>query len=164
MSASFSRRGPAPADDRDDAASGPWGFVREHRAGLGALAVGVAALVAGYGGWSRLAAGTPIAVLPRPGWTRRALAGQAARRLARHRRRPGALLAGPPAAHAPWCFVPAAEHTASATAIRARQAGWDAAGVAPLPRPSARHAVAASAQMQPAPAAATACDDRCESV
>lgn len=69
-------------------------------------------------GWTRLAARTPLAVLPRPGWTRRALAGQAARRLARHRRRPGALLAGA-AAHAPWCFVPAAEHPASASAIRA---------------------------------------------
>lgn len=57
MSASFSRRGPAaaPADDRDDAPSGPWRFVSEHRAGLGALAVGAAALVAGYGVWSRLA-------------------------------------------------------------------------------------------------------------
>lgn len=74
-------------------------------------------------GWTRIAAGTPLAVLPRPGWTRRALAGQAARRLARHRRRPGALLAGVPASHAPWCFVQAAEHPASATAIRAALAG-----------------------------------------
>jgi nicotinate-nucleotide adenylyltransferase len=70
-------------------------------------------------GWQRLAAATPLAVLPRPGWTRRALASQAARRLQRHRRRPGALLAGPAPRHAPWCFVPAAEHAASATAIRA---------------------------------------------
>jgi nicotinate-nucleotide adenylyltransferase len=79
-----------------------------------------------WAGWERLAAATPIAVLPRPGWTRRALAGQAARRLARHRRRPGALLAGPRPAHAPWSFVPAAEHPASATAIRAagRAAVW----------------------------------------
>jgi len=71
-------------------------------------------------GWRRLARDTPIAVLPRPGWTRRALAGQAARALGRHRRRPGSLLAAPPGAHAPWCFVPAAEHAASATALRAR--------------------------------------------
>uniref|UniRef100_UPI001F4583F5 nicotinate-nucleotide adenylyltransferase n=1 Tax=Falsiroseomonas oryziterrae TaxID=2911368 RepID=UPI001F4583F5 len=42
-----------------------------------------------WAGWDRLARETPIAVLPRPRWTRRALAGQAARRLARHRRRPG---------------------------------------------------------------------------
>jgi nicotinate-nucleotide adenylyltransferase len=71
-------------------------------------------------GWQRLARATPIAVLPRPGWTRRALAGQAARALQRHRRRPRALLAAPRGAHAPWCFVPAAEHAASATALRAR--------------------------------------------
>jgi nicotinate-nucleotide adenylyltransferase len=76
-------------------------------------------------GWEGLAAETPIAVLPRPGWTRRALAGKAARRLVRHRRRPGALLAQPAPGHAPWSFVPAAEHPASATAIRAAgQSGW----------------------------------------
>ena len=69
--------------------------------------------------WAAIAATTPIAVLPRPGWTRRALASQAAHRLARHRRRPAALLCGGGLAHAPWCFVPAAEHAASATAIRA---------------------------------------------
>ncbi len=69
--------------------------------------------------WAAIAASTPIAVLPRPGWTRRALAGQAAQRLARHRRRPAALLCGGNSVHAPWCFVPAAEHAASATAIRA---------------------------------------------
>lgn len=66
--------------------------------------------------WVRMTADTPLAVLPRPGWTRRALAGQAAHRLARHRRRPSALLeTGAPG----WSFVPAAEHPASATAIRA---------------------------------------------
>jgi nicotinate-nucleotide adenylyltransferase len=70
-------------------------------------------------GWARLARRTPLAVLPRPGWTRKALAGQAAQRLRAHRRRAGALLAGQPR-HAPWSFVPAAEHAASATAIRAR--------------------------------------------
>jgi hypothetical protein len=55
MTASFSRRGPAPAADGDAAQTGPWGFVREHRAGLGAAAVAAAALVAGYAAWSRLA-------------------------------------------------------------------------------------------------------------
>jgi nicotinate-nucleotide adenylyltransferase len=69
--------------------------------------------------WVRMVANTALAVLPRPGWTRRALAGQAAHRLGRHRRRPGALLAGHEPGHAGWCFVPAAEHPASATAIRA---------------------------------------------
>jgi nicotinate-nucleotide adenylyltransferase len=73
--------------------------------------------------WRRIARLTPIAVLPRPGETRPALHGQAARRLARHRRRPGALLMGPPARHAPWCLVPAREHAASATAIRAALGG-----------------------------------------
>ncbi|NKC31582.1 nicotinate-nucleotide adenylyltransferase [Roseomonas sp. BU-1] len=76
-------------------------------------------------GWAEIAARTPLAVLPRPGWTHRALASQAAHRLARHRRRAGALLAGPAprwaGTHAPWSFVPAAEHAASATAIRAAQ-------------------------------------------
>ena len=86
-----------------------------------------------WAGWDRLAAATPIAVLPRPGWTRRALAGQAAHRLARHRRKPGALLAGPDTGHAPWCFIPAAEHPASATAIRA---ALDRSGVATAPRPT----------------------------
>lgn len=70
--------------------------------------------------WRRIARTTPIAVLPRPGQTRRALQGQAAHVLARHRRRPAALLAGGGAmAHAPWCLLPAREHPASATAIRA---------------------------------------------
>lgn len=86
-------------------------------------------------GWTRLAARTPIAVLPRPGWTRRALAGKAAHRLARHRRRPGALLAAPAGGHAAWAFVPAAEHPASATAIRAGLASPPPVAAAPRPRP-----------------------------
>lgn len=74
--------------------------------------------------WREIARETPIAVLPRPGWTRRALAGKAARRLASWRRNPHALLATPGdlARHAPWCLVPAREHAASATAIRAAAA------------------------------------------
>jgi nicotinate-nucleotide adenylyltransferase len=104
-----------------------------------------------WAGWARLAARTPIAVLPRPGWTRRALAGQAAKRLARHRRRPGALLAGPASPHAGWAFVPAAEHPASATAIRA---GLAAAGVAAMPRPATRGGAAEPTWMQPAASAA----------
>jgi nicotinate-nucleotide adenylyltransferase len=105
-----------------------------------------------WAGWTRLAAKTPIAVLPRPGWTRRALAGQAAKRLARHRRRPGALLAGG-AAHAPWAFVPAAENPASATAIRAARARDR--GVAPAPRPAARPKPVTPARVQPAAPPAT---------
>lgn len=104
-----------------------------------------------WAGWARLAADTPLAVLPRPGWTRRALAGQAAKRLARHRRTPGALLAGPAPAHAPWCFVPAAEHPASATAIRAAKA----AGVAALPRPAADRTAREPTRVQTVAAAAS---------
>jgi nicotinate-nucleotide adenylyltransferase len=71
--------------------------------------------------WRRIAARTPIAVLPRPGGNRRALAGRAAHALARHRRRPRALLrAGQgTGGHAGWTWLPAREHPASATAIRA---------------------------------------------
>jgi nicotinate-nucleotide adenylyltransferase len=69
--------------------------------------------------WRQVARRTPIAVVPRPAETRPALHGQAARALARHRRRPRALLAPPRGGHAPWCLVPAREHPASATAIRA---------------------------------------------
>jgi nicotinate-nucleotide adenylyltransferase len=103
-------------------------------------------------GWTRLAARTPIAVLPRPRWTRKALASKAAKRLARHRRRPGALLAGPAPAHAPWAFVPAAEHPASATAIRAAAA--QAPSDAPLPRCVAmRHAMPSPRMRTAAPPA-----------
>jgi len=70
--------------------------------------------------WREVARDTAIAVLPRPGWTRRALAGQAARVLGRWRRSPHGLLAGGgPAGHAGWCLVPSREHAASASAIRA---------------------------------------------
>lgn len=71
--------------------------------------------------WRRLARATPLAVLPRPGETRPALAGHAARALARHRRPPRALLrrGGARMEHAAWALVPAREHPASATAIRA---------------------------------------------
>jgi nicotinate-nucleotide adenylyltransferase len=72
--------------------------------------------------WREIARTAPIAVVPRPGATRRALAGQAARLLGRHRRRPAALLLGAQGAHAPWCLIPAPEHPASATAIRAARA------------------------------------------
>jgi nicotinate-nucleotide adenylyltransferase len=68
--------------------------------------------------WRRIARDVPIAVLPRPGETRRALSGQAARVLARHRRPPAALLGWDGVGHAPWALIPAREHPASATAIR----------------------------------------------
>ncbi|MBR0644521.1 nicotinate-nucleotide adenylyltransferase [Plastoroseomonas hellenica] len=71
-----------------------------------------------WGRWRQIAQGTPIAVLPRPGFTRKALHGQAAAVLARHRRHPRALLAGGAKGHAPWCLIPAREMALSATAIR----------------------------------------------
>ena len=70
--------------------------------------------------WRAIARQVAIAVLPRPGWTRRALMGRAAHVLVRHRRAPGAALTESFAPHAAWCLVPAREHAASATAIRAR--------------------------------------------
>jgi nicotinate-nucleotide adenylyltransferase len=74
-----------------------------------------------WNAWRRIATSTPFAVLPRPGWTRQALRGAAASVLRRQRCRPGALLAGAKRATRParWCFVPARENAASATAIRA---------------------------------------------
>jgi nicotinate-nucleotide adenylyltransferase len=73
--------------------------------------------------WREIARWTPIAVVPRPGATRRALAGRAAKLLGRHRRRPAALFQEAQGAHAPWCLIPGPEHPASATAIRARCGG-----------------------------------------
>lgn len=74
--------------------------------------------------WRRIASDVALAVLPRPGWTRQALAGRAAHVLRRHRTSPGALLTESFAPHAAWCLVPAREHAASATAIRqARPSG-----------------------------------------
>ena len=71
--------------------------------------------------WRRIATSTPLAVLPRPSWTRQALNGAAASVLRRQRCRPGALLASPTRAtkRASWCLVSAREHAASATAITA---------------------------------------------
>ena len=66
--------------------------------------------------WRQLARNTRLAVLPRPGFTRAALAGRAAAVLRRHRRSPGAMFGG--TGHAPWCLVPARLNPASATAIR----------------------------------------------
>ena len=70
-------------------------------------------------GWLQIARSMPIAVHPRPGYNFKALAGLAAARLRRARRpaREAAMLAGarPPA----WIWLGAAQHPASATALRA---------------------------------------------
>lgn len=90
--------------------------------------------------WREIARTTPLAVLPRPGATRTALAGRAARVLWRHRRRPAALFHEGKGAHAPWCLIRAPEHPASATAIRARCGGgprWAGVASAPEAAPNA---------------------------
>jgi nicotinate-nucleotide adenylyltransferase len=71
--------------------------------------------------WLEFARSIPIAVLPRPSYNHRALAGQAARRLM-HRRRPerAAPMLSTLAAPA-WIFLCVPQHAASATAIRARE-------------------------------------------
>lgn len=72
--------------------------------------------------WRDVARQTPLAVLPRPGYSRASLRGQAASVLAHRRRRASALQASRWISGAPWCFVPAAERAISATAIRAAAA------------------------------------------
>ncbi len=74
-------------------------------------------------GWMGVARAMPFAVLPRPGYNHRALAGRAARRLGPVRlpARRASLLAG---SHAPaWIFLPVPQHAASASAIRAAGKG-----------------------------------------
>lgn len=70
--------------------------------------------------WLEIARHTSFAVLPRPTYNHRALAGQAAQRLrpARHleRQAPALQRFAAPA----WVFLPASENSESATAIRAR--------------------------------------------
>ncbi len=73
-----------------------------------------------WGQWMAIARSMPMLIVPRPGETRRALAGQAVTRLRRHRlpARSGVKLAG---AKAPaWIVLPGRENPASATALRQR--------------------------------------------
>jgi nicotinate-nucleotide adenylyltransferase len=69
--------------------------------------------------WRQIVASMPFAVVPRPTYNHRALASLAARRLRRSRR--AASLAPALAGMAPpaWVFLPAPQHAASASAIRA---------------------------------------------
>ncbi len=76
-----------------------------------------------WGRWLQIVRSMPMLILPRPGQTRAALAGQAVKRLARHRlpARSGLCLA---ATQAPaWILLPVKENSTSATALRARLAG-----------------------------------------
>jgi nicotinate-nucleotide adenylyltransferase len=71
-----------------------------------------------WGRWLEITQAMPMLVVPRPGATRRALAGQAVRRFAKYRlpARAGLCL---PAAPAPaWILLPVKENPASATALR----------------------------------------------
>jgi nicotinate-nucleotide adenylyltransferase len=72
--------------------------------------------------WPVMLRRIPVAVLPRPGYTRRALAGQAARRMrhVRRREREAALL---PGAAPAWVLLTAPQKSVSATAIRAGAKG-----------------------------------------
>ncbi|MFL1464346.1 nicotinate-nucleotide adenylyltransferase [Roseococcus sp. DSY-14] len=69
--------------------------------------------------WRGLVRAVPLAVLPRPGYTRPALRGAAASVMRRGRRRPAALMR----AGSGWALVPAAERAISATAIRSGALG-----------------------------------------
>ncbi len=93
--------------------------------------------------WRDIARGTAFAVLPRPTYNHRALAGQAAKWLRRARRAShlAPALAGmaPPA----WAFLPAPQHAASATAIRAAARPPLSSGVSDHRPQAARPSVAA---------------------
>jgi nicotinate-nucleotide adenylyltransferase len=113
-------------------------------------------------GWREIVRRVPFAVLPRPGYNHRAVAGSAAAVL-RHARRPAhasAILARctPPA----WMFLTAPQHAASASAIRATLPGATRvllSGATRAPRPSgtplrdATHVPHATAIRMPLPRA-----------
>ena len=71
--------------------------------------------------WLEIVRRMPFAVLPRPSYNHRALAGLAARRLAPARRPARAAMLLPEFRAPAWVFLCAPQHTASASAIRARQ-------------------------------------------
>jgi len=68
--------------------------------------------------WREIVRDLAFVVLPRPGYTLPALAGQAARRL-RGRRRPAHEASVLPDARSGWVFLPTPQNPTSATAIRA---------------------------------------------
>ncbi|HET9147894.1 MAG TPA: nicotinate-nucleotide adenylyltransferase [Acetobacteraceae bacterium] len=72
--------------------------------------------------WQEIVRAIPIAVLPRPGETRRALAGQAARMLHAARRPAIAAAALADAAPPAWTWLPIRENSISATALRRARA------------------------------------------
>jgi nicotinate-nucleotide adenylyltransferase len=76
-----------------------------------------------WNAWTDIARHTLFAVLPRPTYNHRALAGQAAQRLrpARRLERNASALARMPAPS--WVFLPARQNSLSASAIRAHASG-----------------------------------------
>jgi nicotinate-nucleotide adenylyltransferase len=73
--------------------------------------------------WMEIARHTSFAVLPRPTYNHRALAGQAARRLRPIRRTERAAPAMARLGAPGWVFLPTQQNNQSATAIRARNSG-----------------------------------------
>jgi len=71
-----------------------------------------------WANWRRIMARMPILVIPRPGQTRRALAGQVAARYRRNRLPARAGLCLARAAAPAWILLPVRENPASATALR----------------------------------------------
>lgn len=72
--------------------------------------------------WREMLRRIPVAVLPRPGYTRRALAGQAAQWM-RHARRPESAAATLPGEAPGWVLLTTPENAVSATAICAGARG-----------------------------------------
>ena len=73
--------------------------------------------------WMDVARAVPLAVLPRPGYNRGALSGQAARRLRRALRPARAAASLAEMASPAWVFLPASQNAISATALRAAYSG-----------------------------------------
>lgn len=72
--------------------------------------------------WTRIAGAAPFAVLPRPSYNHRALAGQAAQRLRHGLRRASAAPALPDSQPPAWTFLTVPQNPLSATALRAGEA------------------------------------------
>lgn len=81
--------------------------------------------------WTCVAQAMPFAVLPRPSYNHRALAGKAAQRLRYGLRRPSAAPALPTARPPAWTFLPVAQNPLSATALRAAQGALHSAAPNP---------------------------------
>ena len=71
-----------------------------------------------WSNWTRIMRAMPMLVLPRPGFTRRALAGRAASRYRKYRLCARAGLCLPQTAAPSWILLPVKENPLSATALR----------------------------------------------